>query len=53
MNQPNKPAGDTKNDGSARDPDDRQAVDNQSSVTPDDYPKSVGGKPNYKDRDEA
>ncbi len=45
--QPNKPGADD-NPG---DTDDEQAVENQGGVTPSDYPKSVGGKPNYKDRD--
>lgn len=51
--QPNKPGGDIQPDGTPRDVDDRQAVENQSTVTPDDYPDGSGGKPNYKDRDKA
>ncbi len=43
--QPNKPGGDLKPDGEARDADDRQAVRNQGSVTPDDYPAGSNGKP--------
>ena len=51
--QPNKPGGGVKNDGATRDPGDERAVENQTSVTPDDYPDGSGGKPNYKDRDKA
>ncbi len=43
--QPNKPAGDLDKDGKARPAEDRQAVRNQSSVTPDDYPPGSNGKP--------
>lgn len=45
--QPNKP--DAKSDSD----DAPAATNNQSSVTPDDYPDGSGGKPNYKDRDKA
>lgn len=42
----------TNKPGSAFDADGNdQAVENQSTVTPDDYPDTDGGKPNYKDRD--
>jgi hypothetical protein len=51
--QPNKPGGGIKPDGSTRAPGDEQAVENQTSVTPDDYPDGSGGKPDYKDRDKA
>ena len=51
--QPNKPGGDVKPDGETRDAGDEQAVKNQASVTPDDYPDGSGGKPDYKDRDKA
>lgn len=43
--QPNKPGGDIKSDGEQRDAGDRQAVRNQGSVTPDDYPEGSNGKP--------
>lgn len=43
--QPNKPDGDFKSDGEARDPDGRQAVRHQGSVTPEDYPEGSNGKP--------
>lgn len=43
--QPNKPAGDLETDGQARAAEDRQAVRNQGSVTPDDYPADSNGKP--------
>lgn len=43
--QPNKPGGDLREDGGARDVDDRQAVENQGEVTPDDYPPGSDGKP--------
>lgn len=43
--QPNKPGGDVETGGEARDADDRQAVRNQGSVTPDDYPDGSNGKP--------
>ena len=45
--QPNKPAGEEKEDA-PRPIDDRQAIENQSSVTPQDYPDAIGGKPDYK-----
>ncbi|MDQ2892164.1 MAG: hypothetical protein M3R64_03610 [Pseudomonadota bacterium] len=51
--QPNKPGADFKPDGSTRAPGDEQAVENQATVTPDDYPDGSGGKPNYKDRDKV
>lgn len=35
--QPNKPGGDFKRDGTPRDAGDEQAVKNQSQVTPEDY----------------
>ncbi len=44
-NQPNKPGGELHDDGAARDPGDRQAVENQGKVTPDDYPPGSDGKP--------
>jgi len=44
-NQPHKPGGDVKDDGEVRDVDDRQAVRNQGTVTPDDYPDGSDGKP--------
>ncbi|MEG3180006.1 hypothetical protein [Sphingomonas sp. LT1P40] len=43
--QPNKPGGDIDSDGEPRDADDRRAVKNQGSVTPDDYPPGSNGKP--------
>lgn len=43
--QPNKPGGDIKSDGEQRDAGDRQAVRNQGSVTPEDYPDGSNGKP--------
>ena len=43
--QPNKPRGDIKQDGSVREVDDRQAVRNQGTATPDDYPPGSDGKP--------
>lgn len=43
--QPNKPGGDFKPDGTVRDAGDEQAVKNQASVTPDDYPEGSNGKP--------
>lgn len=51
--QPNKPGGSLDHDGAVRPAEDRQAVENQSTVTPDDYPSTDGGKPNYADRDKA
>ncbi len=44
--QPNKPGADPEPGAG----EDEQAVETQGTVSPDDYPKSVGGKPNYKDR---
>lgn len=41
--QPNKPDGAFDEDGKAGPAGDRQAVKNQSSVTPDDYPEPAGG----------
>ena len=46
--RPNKPGSDATTPV-----EEEPAVENQTSVTPDDYPKSVGGKPDYKDRDKA
>lgn len=43
--QPNKPGGDLKADGEVRAAEDRQAIRNQGSVTPDDYPAGSNGKP--------
>lgn len=43
--QPNKPGGDREADGTPRDAEDRQAVRNQGSVTPEDYPEGSNGKP--------
>ena len=43
--QPNKPDGDFKSNSEARDADDRQAVRNQGSVTPEDYPEGSNGTP--------
>lgn len=43
--QPNKPGGDIQDDGSVRKADDRQAVRNQGTATPDDYPEGSDGKP--------
>lgn len=43
--QPNKPGGDLKPDSDPRAVEDRQAVRNQASVTPDDYPQGSNGKP--------
>ncbi|WP_404373438.1 hypothetical protein AB5I39_08005 [Sphingomonas sp. MMS24-J45] len=42
--QPNKPAGDFDKDGKARPAADRQAVKNQSTVTPEDYPDPAAGE---------
>ena len=42
---PNKPHGDIKQDGSVREVADRQAVRNQGTATPDDYPPGSDGKP--------
>ena len=53
--QPNKPGGAVEPDGDVRAPRKRQAVENQgkegkgkAGVTPDDYPKDDGGRPDYK-----
>ena len=43
--QPNKPGGDFDADGKTRDAGDEQAVKNQGSVSPDDYPKGGNGTP--------
>lgn len=42
--QPNKPGGDLDERGDAREAEDRQAVRNQSEVSPDDYPDDADGK---------
>jgi hypothetical protein len=42
-NQPNKPDGNFDADGDARPVDDLQAVKNQSSVRPEDYPEPASG----------
>jgi hypothetical protein len=49
VDQPNKPGGDFKDDTKTRDAGDEQAVKNQASVTPDDYPEGSNGKPQSKD----
>jgi len=41
----NKPGGETTDDGETRPVEDRQAVKNQSSVKPEDYPAPAGGSP--------
>ena len=41
--QPNKPAGAFEDDGSPREVEDQQAVKNQSTVTPEDYPEPAKG----------
>lgn len=41
--QPNKPAGAFDENGTPRPAEDQQAVKNQSSVTPDDYPEPAKG----------
>ena len=41
--QPNKPDGDFDEDGEARPAGERQAVKNQSTVTPGDYPEPASG----------
>ena len=51
--QPNKPGGSVDDDGKPKPAGDRQAVKNQSTVTPDDYPDTDGGKPDYVHRDKA
>jgi hypothetical protein len=45
MMSTNKPGGETKDDGKTRSVDDRQAVKNQSSVKPEDYPDPARGSP--------
>lgn len=42
--QPNKPGGDFREDGKIRDAGDEQAVKNQSSVKPEDYPDPASAK---------
>jgi len=42
--QPNKPAGSFKDGGEPRDVAERQAVLNQSVVTPEDYPEPAAGE---------
>lgn len=42
--QPNKPDGDFKPDGTTRDAGDEQAVKNQGQVSPDDYPEPAAGE---------
>jgi hypothetical protein len=42
--QPNKPAGAFEEDGDTRPVEDQQAVKNQSTVTPEDYPESAGSE---------
>ena len=44
-NQPHKPGGDLKADGEVREVEDRQAIRNQGTATPDDYPQGSDGKP--------
>lgn len=46
--QPNKPGADLDKGGKVRDAGDEQAVENQATVTPDDYPETDGGKPDYR-----
>ena len=41
--QPNKPDGAIDDEGDARSVEDRQAVKNQSVVTPDQYPEPAAG----------
>ena len=41
----NKPGGETNDDGTSRAVKDRQAVKNQSSVKPEDYPEPAAGNP--------
>jgi hypothetical protein len=41
--QPNKPGGDFKDDGTTRDAGDEQAVKNQGGVKPEDYPEPANG----------
>jgi hypothetical protein len=42
--QPNKPAGAFETDGEPRPVEDQQAVKNQSTVTPEDYPEPAAGE---------
>lgn len=42
--QSNKPAGAFEKDGSPRPAEDQQAVKNQSTVTPEDYPEPAKGE---------
>lgn len=42
--QPNKPGGDFRDDGTTRDAEDEQAVKNQSQVKPEDYEKDNVGR---------
>lgn len=42
--QPNKPAGAFDQDGKPRPAEDQQAVKNQSTVTPEDYPEPAAGE---------
>ena len=42
--QPNKPRGAFDDDGEPRPVEDQQAVKNQSTVTPEDYPEPAGGE---------
>lgn len=53
MSSKNRDDGPDKRSDERDSPDDSRAVKNQSVVTPDDYPDSDGGKPDYrrKDRD--
>ena len=53
VDQPNKPGGDFKDDDTVRDAGDEQAVKNQASVTPDQYPAGSNGKPQDKDHNTA
>ena len=46
-NEPHEPRGETGDNGKPRKVEDRGAVENQSSVTPEDYPDSDGGRPDY------
>lgn len=48
QDQPNKPAGAFDDDGAPRDVEDQQAVKNQSTVTPEDYPEPAKGDPTPK-----
>lgn len=46
--QPNKPAGAFEDDGRPRPVADQQAVENQSTVDPADYPEPAKGDPSAK-----